>query len=87
MEVGVCMINKKPITEKNYPPKAGLTARNSQIQTGSKICPCGCGKEFEPKRKWQRFYNTRCRNNYHNRISKEKKSRTQPQITQINKEV
>ena len=32
-----------------------------------KVCDCGCGAIFTPKRRWQRFYSDACRENYHAR--------------------
>lgn len=31
-----------------------------------KKCRCGCGNIFVPKRPWQKFFNSKHRNNFHN---------------------
>jgi hypothetical protein len=52
-------LRPSPPTSK-YPSERKEAAQNAIIPA-IRVCSCGCGKSFKPKRRWHHFYSAKCR--------------------------
>lgn len=41
-----------------------VSAMHANPSSGEIVCACGCGRGFTPRKPWQRFYSTKCRNDW-----------------------